>query len=213
MRHTYMLNITMTNTTPRTYRSMSYVLRALIVLLISSVLGIGTNSTAFAVGNPGSLPSFYCVFDEEPRTALLSTEGLVVINGTKATAHQFQSADVAQPKPEYRFVNGPTLIINEPDEPGNRAALLGESFGACLRAPQNFVPRAARSAAKVYSTASTKSSAVTTLTAKQIIFVGPVKKGWREVFLPTARAKGPGLIVRSGWVNTNALGASPIATF
>jgi hypothetical protein len=182
------------------------------MLTTAVVLGVGTNPPAFAVGNPSTLPSFYCVFDEEPRTALLSTEGLIVVNGTKATAYQFQSADVAQPKPEYRFVNGPALIINEPDEPGNRAALLGDAFGACLKAPQNFVPRATRSAAKVHSTASTKSTTVTTLTAKQMVFVGAAKKGWREVFVPMARSQGPGIVVRNGWINTNAVETRPLAT-
>jgi hypothetical protein len=185
--------------------------RVLISSVCSFVLGASTNSVALAVGNPSTLPSFYCSFSEEPRTALLSTEGLVVVNDTKATAYQFQSADVAQPKPEYRFVKGPTLTINEPDEPGNRAAFLDDSLGACARAPQDFVPRAARVSTKMYSTASTKSATVTTLAAKQIVFVGAAKKGWREVFVSTPRATGLGLVTRSGWVSTSAVETRPVA--
>jgi hypothetical protein len=183
----------------------------LIVVLLGSGLAIGANAAAVAVGNPSVLPALYCAFDEEPRTALLSTEGLVVVNGTKATAHQFRSADVAQSKPEYRFVNGPTLVVNEPNEPGNRAALLDASLGACLRAPKGFVPRRVRIAATAYQTGSAKSSTIAKLATQQIVFVGAVKKGWREVFMPVPRANGFGLVVSQGWVKSGVVGTGPLA--
>jgi hypothetical protein len=178
----------------------------LAIVVMTAGFAVDMTSTAFAVANPEKLPSLSCTFDEEPRSALLSVEGLVVITGTKPTAFQFQDADVSTSKPEYRFVNGPALTVNEPDEPGQRASLLGESFGACVKAPQGWVPRRARNAVKVHSTASTKSATVGSLTAKQIMFAGPTKKGFREVFVITQRA------VKRGWVAGSAIETRPLAT-
>jgi hypothetical protein len=207
-----MRQIGMSIHTPVSFKGRRF-LRALVTLVIASVISVNWSSVAVAVADPGILPPLYCAFDDEPRTAVVSVEGLVVLNGTKATAHQFQSADVGQPKPEYRFVDGPTLIVNEPDQPGNRAAFLEQSLGACVRAPRGFVPRRVRSAGALSQRASTKSPTSGTLSGQQIVFVGAVKKGWREVFAPTPRAGGFGLVVSRGWVKAGAVASGPLATF
>ncbi len=178
----------------------------LATVVMTAGFAVGMKSTALAVANPEKLPSLSCTFDDEPRSAFLSVEGLVVINKSKLTAFQFQSADVSTSKPEYRFVKGPTLTVNEPDEPGQRAALLGEAFGACVKAPQGWVPRRARIASKVHSSASAKSATVASVTASQILFAGPIKKGWREVFVVTERQ------VTRGWITAGGVDKRMLAT-
>ncbi len=226
----------------RSSQPLHRILGCLVAGAVSVVGQVPLAEPALAVGNPNSLPSLYCEFNEGNLMATISVEGLVRSSYEGAlTAYQFVSANTTDSVAgTYTFQSNSRkskqrVEITVRRETGSDglttmeyqyAAQAPEGSGVCTGFPQGFVPRfvrnvAAGDALNIRSQANATASIVARVPNDSWIFVGKpakssagTKSKWANVAVAVWPADEDGPVVTvAGYANASFLTTKPAATF